>query len=624
MFRIVRVSAKSARVLSLAAVGMLVGTGGVFGQEPATSGITEPRGPVRVVNDPLRERSAAQNIVFGRIISSDEHRLILREGEGEDAIETEVLLSPKVRVYLNERPVSLSDLPPNARVRVPRSSDPDAEVAEVFVVDEQTGEGNAPQPAAETRESAAPVGLGLVMEADPAGVKVVSVRPDGPAHNAGIRAGDEIVSLNEKPVGTPEDVLAATGKMEDGAAVTLKIRRDGTLRDVSVHVTVGPAGKDAIQTRQAPAPTRVVRDESAPRAATSKTPEVDLGATLETTPHGIEIVQLDARSPLADAGLKSGDFIKDVAGKSVVTPDGLFRVLNNFDAGATVELIAVRNGHKLDVTLVLPENHKKVLVDPAIEPVTAARRDISDRRTTAGRVTPQLLEQIQRTQEMQQQQLKYLYDSLLQLAEAAGVGSSLFGTPTYPFGVTLPWGAAGFGAGAGSNVIGFDAHGNPVIGFTRDGIAVAIVGYDSNGNPILDETTLVTPANDGANNDVNNDGIPDVDTDGDGIADDFNGDGVPDLDRDGDGFPPRIPDHSGEQQPPRVEEREIRSPIPPTQPPFVEPLRRGGANHQQRRSAVPNAPNPGARAPGAPRGASPEQPITPQAPQAPAAGPTRP
>ena len=64
----------------------------------------------------------------------------------------------------------------------------------------------------------------------PGGVLVENV--NGPAARAGIQPGDVILSLNGKPVGTPEELRALTGT--SGKSVALLIQREGARRFIAV------------------------------------------------------------------------------------------------------------------------------------------------------------------------------------------------------------------------------------------------------------------------------------------------------------------------------------------------------------------------------------------------------
>ena len=61
--------------------------------------------------------------------------------------------------------------------------------------------------------------------------------PDKPAARAGIRAGDRIVAIDGEPVRSPAEVAAKTNA-RPGAAVTFRIVRDGSERDISFTTEV--------------------------------------------------------------------------------------------------------------------------------------------------------------------------------------------------------------------------------------------------------------------------------------------------------------------------------------------------------------------------------------------------
>lgn len=66
------------------------------------------------------------------------------------------------------------------------------------------------------------------------GVMVLAVKPDTPADRAGIRPGDVIIEVNERPVANVDDVESRIADMPDGAAVTLLIDSGGQRTFVSI------------------------------------------------------------------------------------------------------------------------------------------------------------------------------------------------------------------------------------------------------------------------------------------------------------------------------------------------------------------------------------------------------
>jgi membrane-associated protease RseP (regulator of RpoE activity) len=154
---------------------------------------------------------------------------------------------------------------------------------------------------------------------------------------------------------------------------------------------------------------------------TKVTPEVELGATLGTGTDGVAVVRLEKNSPLARAGLQEGDRIRQVAGRNVLTPDSIYRILNEFDGGSTVELVVTRTGEELTYSLTLPDDHKRVLVE-GVEPVPLASDREAEYLTRGDRDQGllQRLRELERRQVIQQRQIEYLYRALVATRDQLG------------------------------------------------------------------------------------------------------------------------------------------------------------------------------------------------------------
>jgi len=73
------------------------------------------------------------------------------------------------------------------------------------------------------------VGLGIEIEASDAGVRITAPMPGGPAAKAGLRAGDLIVQVDDKPMrGVALADAIARMRGDVGTQVSLVVRRDGT------------------------------------------------------------------------------------------------------------------------------------------------------------------------------------------------------------------------------------------------------------------------------------------------------------------------------------------------------------------------------------------------------------
>lgn len=84
-------------------------------------------------------------------------------------------------------------------------------------------------------DSAAFEGVGVRVEPDPAGLRVVEVVPGSPAEGGGIRVDDRIVAVDGRALaGLPPEVARAAIAGPRGQAVVLRVRRETTESDVSL------------------------------------------------------------------------------------------------------------------------------------------------------------------------------------------------------------------------------------------------------------------------------------------------------------------------------------------------------------------------------------------------------
>jgi serine protease Do len=154
-------------------------------------------------------------------------------------------------------------------------------------------------------------GLGLGVRS---GVVLSDVRPGGPAHQAGLRAGDVVVSLDGKPMENARQLDVNLYQHALGDTVALEIVRNGVRRQFRVPVVERPRDPDRFASLVTPERNLVARlgvlavelDESLLEAA----------GPLRGT-EGVLIAARSGRSLGADDDLRPGDVVYAVDGISV-------------------------------------------------------------------------------------------------------------------------------------------------------------------------------------------------------------------------------------------------------------------------------------------------------------------
>jgi serine protease Do len=141
------------------------------------------------------------------------------------------------------------------------------------------------------------------------GALVSEAQANGPAAKAGIQSGDVITAVNGDAVRDSRDLAKKVGAIAPGTKVTLGILRKGERQNVTLSLQEMP------NDRQAKAGTGAQENEgSAPSLGLTLAPaDRETGAEGK----GLVITGVQQDSAAAESGLKEGDVILDVAGKSV-------------------------------------------------------------------------------------------------------------------------------------------------------------------------------------------------------------------------------------------------------------------------------------------------------------------
>ncbi|MCV2887123.1 DegQ family serine endoprotease [Ruegeria aquimaris] len=180
-----------------------------------------------------------------------------------------------------------------------------------------------------------------------AGGALISDVPDGPAKEAGLKAGDVIVSFDGAEVSDTRDLVRRVGETEVGKSVRVVVQRDGSTQ--TVLVTLGRR-EDAERSENA----QTGGEEAKPEASE----QVFLGLTVSTLTDemraelglaedatGLVITNVDETAEAFEKGLRAGDLITEAGQQKVTTLSDLeARIDEAREAGRKSLLLLVRRG----------------------------------------------------------------------------------------------------------------------------------------------------------------------------------------------------------------------------------------------------------------------------------------
>jgi S1-C subfamily serine protease len=158
------------------------------------------------------------------------------------------------------------------------------------------------------------------------GIAITEVQPDSPAAQAGLRSGDQLLTIDGRNLTSPQQFLAYLSG-QYGRQVPVVILRDG--RQYTVQLT--PENDDNDNTAW-------------------------LGVYLndsETGQAGAQVAQVYPAGPAARAGLRAGDIVTQVEGQSVSGAADLISIIEEQQAGSRVKLVVSRSNQQVEIPVTL-------------------------------------------------------------------------------------------------------------------------------------------------------------------------------------------------------------------------------------------------------------------------------
>lgn len=183
---------------------------------------------------------------------------------------------------------------------------------------------------------------------DARGALIGSVMPGEPADAAGLRAGDVIVSVNKKEIGSASELTRSVAGLKPDTTAEITVLRNGKEVKASVKLGERSAHNASVQTPG--------KGEGSDLGVSIKplTPEDARALQIPADVKGLLVVGVNNGSPAAEAGLRNGDVILSANLKPVTSAGELSSIVrkDGKERGA-VMLQINRRGESFFVTVAL-------------------------------------------------------------------------------------------------------------------------------------------------------------------------------------------------------------------------------------------------------------------------------
>jgi len=183
-------------------------------------------------------------------------------------------------------------------------------------------------------------GFGL---SEPTGALVASVTAGGPAEQAGIVAGDVIVSFNGKPIPTMRMLPRVVAETDVGKAVKVEIVRQGERLTFDVTLGEMPADDELAALEAGPevAPSAPQAVEALGMTLGDLTEEAKAQYGLDPGATGAVVTAVDPNSAAAAAAIAEGDLIMDVQQRRIAVAADVARIVDEAKAGAAKKIVVL-------------------------------------------------------------------------------------------------------------------------------------------------------------------------------------------------------------------------------------------------------------------------------------------
>ncbi|HBC01381.1 MAG TPA: serine peptidase [Pseudomonas sp.] len=182
----------------------------------------------------------------------------------------------------------------------------------------------------------------------PAGALVAQVMDGGPAARGGLRVGDVILSLNDKPIVMSADLPHLVGALKPGSTARMEVVRDGDRKMLDVQIGAMPEEGEAV------AASGGGQERSDNRLGVKVTELTDEQKKSLDLPGGVVITEI-LNGPAAMIGLRPGDVITHLNNQAINSAATFARVAEQLPKNRSVSMRVLRQGRASFITFKLAE-----------------------------------------------------------------------------------------------------------------------------------------------------------------------------------------------------------------------------------------------------------------------------
>ena len=211
--------------------------------------------------------------------------------------------------------------------------------------------------------------LGVTTEKTDEGVKINDITKGSAAEKIALKEGDIIIKIDDKKIGSPDDLSGTIQNHKPGDKVVITYLRDKKEQKATAELTKWK-GVSGMYTPGQNFKLDMNFDKSIPRVlAMPRTPGQNwswsgggskLGLSVQDADDGkgVKVIEVDDESNAAKAGIKEDDVITEVDSKVVNSTDDIVKVIKESKEKVSVMIKLQRSGRTQNIEVKMPRKIK--------------------------------------------------------------------------------------------------------------------------------------------------------------------------------------------------------------------------------------------------------------------------